>query len=95
VPTFIHQLRNSGGKEGVDVDLQRHARRGAAGPRWQKSRFSDNGNNHGVEMAWLPAGEVAVRNCRDPDGPALIYTCAEVEALILDARAGDFDDLIH
>ena len=63
--------------------------------RWQKSSFSGNGNNNCVEMARLPGGEVAVRNSRDPDGPALIYTRAEVEALIRGARNGDFDDLIH
>ena len=63
--------------------------------RWRKSSFSGNGNNNCVEMARLPGGEVAVRNSRDPDGPALIYTRAEVEALIRGARNGDFDDLIH
>ena len=64
------------------------------GVKWQKSLFSGNGNNNCVEMARLPEGEVAVRNSRDPDGPALIYTRAEVEALIRGARNGDFDDLI-
>ena len=62
------------------------------GVRWQKSSFS--ANNNCVEMAELTSGEIAVRNSRDPDGPALIYTRSEVEALILGARNGDFDDLI-
>jgi Domain of unknown function (DUF397) len=65
------------------------------GARWQKSSFSGNGNNNCVEMARLLGGEVAVRNSRDPEGPALIYTRAEVEALIRGARNGDFDDLIR
>jgi hypothetical protein len=65
------------------------------GVRWQKSRFSGNGNNNCVEMARLPDGEVAMRNSRDPDGPALVYTRAEVEALILGAQHGDFDDLVR
>lgn len=65
------------------------------GARWQKSHFSGNGNNNCVEMARLPSGEVAVRNSRDPDGPALIYTRAEVEALVRGARSGDFDNLIR
>jgi len=64
------------------------------GARWQKSSFSGNGNNNCVEMARLATEEVAVRNSRDPDGPTLIYTRAEVEALIRGARNGDFDDLI-
>ncbi len=49
----------------------------------------------GVELARLPDGGVAVRNASDPDGPALIYTRAEIEALIGGAADGDFDDLLR
>ena len=35
-----------------------------------------------------------MRNASDPDGPALIYTKAEIEALIGGAADGDFDDLL-
>ena len=49
----------------------------------------------GVERATLPDGGGAVRNARDPDGPALIYTRAEIEALIGGAADGDFDDLLR
>jgi hypothetical protein len=48
----------------------------------------------GVELARLPDGQVAVRNAADPDGPALVYTRAEIEAFIGGAQDGDFDDLI-
>ena len=48
----------------------------------------------GVELARLPDGQVAVRNAADPDGPALIYTRAEIEAFIGGAQDGDFNDLI-
>lgn len=48
----------------------------------------------GVEMARLPDGQVAVRNSAYPDGPALIYTRAEIEALIGGAQDGDFDALL-
>ena len=48
----------------------------------------------GVEMARLPDGQIAVRNAADPDGPALIYTRAEIEALIGGAQDGDFDQLL-
>jgi hypothetical protein len=48
----------------------------------------------GVEMARLPDGQVAVRNAADPQGPALIYTKAEIEALIGGAQDGDFDGLL-
>jgi hypothetical protein len=63
------------------------------GARWQKSRYSGSVGNC-VEMAWLPSGQVAVRNSRYPDGPALIYTRAEIEALIQGIKDGEFDNLI-
>jgi len=63
------------------------------GVKWQKSRRSNSQGNC-VEMAELPTGEIAVRNSRFPDGPALVYTRAEIEALILGAKDGDFDNLI-
>lgn len=62
------------------------------GLRW---RLATGGNSEGgVEMARLPDGQIAVRNAADPDGPALIYTKAEIEALIGGAQDGDFDALL-
>jgi uncharacterized protein DUF397 len=63
------------------------------GAAWQKSSYSTSQGNC-VEMAALPTGDVAVRNSRHPEGPALIYTRAEIEALIKGARDGDFDNLL-
>src|SRR5688572_4626919 len=61
---------------------------------WQKSRRSNPSGNC-VEMAALPGGAgIAVRNSRDPHGPALIYTPEEITAFILGAKDGDFDNLI-
>ena len=60
---------------------------------WQKSKFS-NPNGACVEVAHLANGEIAVRNSRFPAGPALIYTRAEIQALIGGAKDGDFDDLL-
>jgi hypothetical protein len=61
---------------------------------WQKSGRSNPSGNC-VELARLPGGTgIALRNSRHPDGPALIYTRAEIEAFILGARDGDFDNLI-
>jgi Domain of unknown function (DUF397) len=62
--------------------------------RWQKSRYS-NSQGSCVEMGLLPGGDIAVRNSRDPDGPALIYTQAEIHALLQGAKDGDFDSLLQ
>lgn len=64
-----------------------------AGITWRKSRFS-NPEGECVELAGLPGGAVAVRNSRDPEGPALVYTHAEITAFLLGAKDGHFDDLI-
>jgi Domain of unknown function (DUF397) len=61
---------------------------------WQKSMLSNPSGNC-VEMAALPGrGGVAMRNSRDPEGPALVYTKDEIVAFIHGARQGDFDNLI-
>jgi hypothetical protein len=59
---------------------------------WRKSAAS-NPNGDCVELARLPAGEIAMRNSRDPRGPALIYTRAEIAAFLAGAKDGEFDDL--
>lgn len=60
---------------------------------WKKSRHS-NSQGTCVEFARLPDGEVAVRNSRFPEGPALIYTCAEIAALLRGVKEGEFDYLL-
>ncbi|MCT9091294.1 DUF397 domain-containing protein [Streptomyces sp. ASQP_92] len=63
------------------------------GAAWQKSRHS-NSQGSCVEFAKLPGGGVAVRNSRHPEGPALVYTRAEIEAMLLGIKDGEFDHLI-
>jgi hypothetical protein len=60
---------------------------------WQKSRHS-NSQGSCVEFAKLPGGNVAMRNSRHPDGPVLVYTPAEIEALLLGVKDGEFDHLV-
>ncbi len=64
-----------------------------SGVTWVKSARSGAQGNC-VELAALAAGRVAVRNSRDPNGPALVFTGAEMAALLLGAKDGDFDHLI-
>jgi Domain of unknown function (DUF397) len=64
-----------------------------ADARWRKSSVS-NSQGACVELARLDDGEFAVRNSRNPEGPALIYTQAEIAALIEGVKQGEFDDLL-
>jgi hypothetical protein len=59
---------------------------------WRKSTAS-NPSGDCVELAALGGGAVALRNSREPDGTALIYTPAEIAAFLVGAKAGEFDDL--
>jgi hypothetical protein len=65
------------------------------GARWRKSRHS-NPDGSCVELTPLPGRHgVAVRNSRDPRGPALVYTSAELAAFVLGVKDGEFDDLMR
>jgi len=65
-----------------------------SGVAWRKSSASNSQGNC-VELARLGSGEFAVRNSRHPEGPALIYTMAEIAALIEGVKMGEFDDLLE
>jgi hypothetical protein len=61
--------------------------------RWRKSaRSSAQGNC--VELARLAGHEVALRNSRHPEGPALVFTDAELDAFLGGVKDGEFDDLL-
>lgn len=61
-----------------------------SGVEWVKSARSNPSGNC-VEVAQLPGGDVAVRHSRHPEGPALVYTRAEMAAFVEGAKDGDFD----
>ncbi|MBG0850614.1 DUF397 domain-containing protein [Streptomyces spinoverrucosus] len=73
--------------------MRNGVRASALDARWIKSRHS-NAEGNCVEVAALLDGGVAMRNSRDPDGPALVYTAAEVAAFLAGAKEGEFDHLV-
>jgi Domain of unknown function (DUF397) len=71
----------------------RHTSNGVAASdvtrRWMKSSYSGPTGNC-VEVEPLADGGVAVRNSRDADGPALVFTGAEWDAFLRGAQDGEF-----
>lgn len=60
--------------------------------RWRRADVEGN-NRRSVELAQAGDG-VCMRNSRDPDGPQLRFTPAEMQAFILGVKDGEFDDLL-
>ncbi|MFI0896113.1 DUF397 domain-containing protein [Streptomyces sp. NPDC020983] len=52
--------------------------------------LSSKEGNGDVQIAFVE-GYIAMRDGRNPDGPALIFTPAEWRAFVLGARDGEFD----
>ncbi|GAA2709278.1 MULTISPECIES: DUF397 domain-containing protein [Actinoplanes] len=57
---------------------------------WRKSTRSGSSGNC-VEVAGNLPGVVAVRDSKDPSGPALLFTPAEWDAFLEGTKAGEFD----
>lgn len=60
--------------------------------RWVKSTASQGVGNC-VEVTDVAGVGVAVRNSRFPEGPALVFSAAEIAAFLTGAKAGEFDHL--
>lgn len=60
---------------------------------WRKPWSGTTGGNC-VEAKLLPDNRVALRDSKDPQGPALVYTQDEMKAFICGAKRGDADFLI-
>lgn len=58
---------------------------------WKKSSFSTETNC--VEMAVLADGGIAIRNSNHPAQGMTTFTRAEINAFLLGAKAGEFDDM--
>ncbi|MEU6562703.1 DUF397 domain-containing protein [Nocardia nova] len=60
------------------------------GAKWFKSSRS-SGKEACVEVAWLNAGHVGVRDSKNPGGPELIFTPAEWDAFSAGVLDGEFN----
>lgn len=67
--------------------------RDLTGAEWFKSSFSDNGTAcvEAADLTQTAYNAVAVRDSKDPDGPALLFTPGAFAAFVADARAGRYD----
>lgn len=61
-----------------------------AGASWMKSARSGPTGGNCVEVAFLDGGRIALRNSRDPSGPALVFSGPEWDAFIGGAKDGEF-----
>ncbi len=61
-----------------------------SGARWFKSSRS-GAKTECVEVAWLQAGHVGVRDSKNPTGPALIFTADEWSIFAARLEGGNFD----
>ncbi len=64
-----------------------------SGAAWRKSQRS-NSQGACVEIARISADTVAMRNSRDPHGPALVCQRDAIVALMSGLRDGAFDHLV-
>jgi Domain of unknown function (DUF397) len=68
--------------KGFRVDLDRAV--------WRKSTRSGPYSDNCVEVAFV-GGAIALRDSKNPVGPALIFTSEEWDAFVAGARDGEFD----
>ncbi|GAA1891249.1 DUF397 domain-containing protein [Streptantibioticus ferralitis] len=61
-----------------------------SGARWRKSTYSNNQGGECIEVADSTTGLVPVRDSKDPQGPALVFTADAWTAFISAVKAGDF-----
>jgi hypothetical protein len=57
---------------------------------WFKSTRSSGNCDNCVEVAFV-GDAIAVRDSKDPDGPALVYTRDEWDAFVGGVKDGEFD----
>jgi hypothetical protein len=58
--------------------------------RWMRTTQGGPDRDNSVEVAFVDQA-IAVRDAKNPDGPALIFTAAEWDAFVGGAKDGEFD----
>ncbi|WP_440097940.1 DUF397 domain-containing protein [Streptosporangium sp. H16] len=58
---------------------------------WKKSSLSGGSGGNCVEVAGNLPGAVAVRDSKDPAGPALVLTSGEWRSFLTVVKSGHFD----
>ena len=58
---------------------------------WRKASYSTGNGGNCVEVAQNLPGTVAVRDSKDPDGPALTFAPASWQALLDGIKSGELD----
>lgn len=61
-----------------------------AGAQWRKARASGQQGNC-LEVADLPKGSRALRDSKNPAGPALVFSASEWSCFLDGAKNGEFD----
>ncbi|MGQ0779270.1 MAG: DUF397 domain-containing protein [Pseudonocardiales bacterium] len=61
------------------------------GAAWRKSTYSNGYGGQCVEVADLDGGHRAVRDSKNPTGPALSFTSVEWATFTTGIRNGEFD----
>ena len=61
-----------------------------AGVTWRKSKHSGCLGNC-VELAAVSSDKVAMRNSREPNGPALVFSRYEMAAFLAGTKDGEFE----
>ncbi|GAA3422675.1 DUF397 domain-containing protein [Streptosporangium vulgare] len=62
-----------------------------SGAIWKKSSLSGESGGNCVEVAGNLPGAVAVRDSKNPTGPALVFTPGEWSAFLTVVKSGHFD----
>lgn len=63
-------------------------------PAWKKSRYSNSQGNC-VEVAELEGGVIALRDSKNPSGPALTFTKEEFARWIMEVKDGSLDHALE